>query len=42
MSNYCVGVRQLGYRLEEAIGESLGLEEDYIRNMLVNKGNIWQ
>ena len=31
------GVRQLGYRLEEAIGESLGLEEDYIRNMLVNK-----
>ena len=33
---------QVGYKLEEAIGESLGLEEDYIRNMLVNKGKIWQ
>ena len=38
MSNYCVEVRQLGHRLEEAIGESLGLEKDYIRNTLGEQG----
>lgn len=38
VSNYCVEVRQLGHRLEEAIGESLGLEKDYIRNTLGEQG----
>lgn len=31
-------VRQLGYRLEEAISESLGLEKDCIKNILGEQG----
>ena len=38
MSKYCVEVRQLGERLEEAIAESLGLEKECIRNMLGEQG----
>ncbi|TYH98012.1 hypothetical protein ES332_A12G280200v1 [Gossypium tomentosum] len=34
VSNYCVEVRELGYRLQELISESLGLEKDYIKNVL--------
>lgn len=38
MSTYCQEVRQLGFRLEEAISESLGLEKDYIKNVLGEQG----
>lgn len=31
-------VRELGYRLEEAISESLGLEKDCIKNVLGEQG----
>lgn len=36
--NYCMEVRELGYRLEELISESLGLEKDYIRKVLGEQG----
>ncbi|CAI0453233.1 unnamed protein product, partial [Linum tenue] len=38
VSNYCQEVRQLGFRLEELISESLGLEKDHIRNVLGDQG----
>ncbi|KAG4172009.1 hypothetical protein ERO13_A12G246300v2 [Gossypium hirsutum] len=38
VSNYCVEVRELGYRLQELISESLGLEKDYIKNVLGEQG----
>ncbi|XP_060171779.1 flavanone 3-dioxygenase 2-like [Lycium barbarum] len=38
VSRYCTEVRQLGYRLEEAISESLGLEKDCIKNALGEQG----
>lgn len=38
VSTYCQEVRQLGFRLEEAISESLGLEKDYIKNVLGEQG----
>ncbi|XP_047089097.1 flavanone 3-dioxygenase 2-like [Lolium rigidum] len=34
MSEYCKEVRNLGFRLYAAISESLGLEDDYIKNVL--------
>lgn len=34
MSTYCKEVRGLGFRLYEAISESLGLEEEYIKKVL--------
>lgn len=36
--NYCIEVRQLGYRLQELIAESLGLEKDYIKDVLGEQG----
>ncbi|KAF5743428.1 Flavanone 3-dioxygenase [Tripterygium wilfordii] len=36
--NYCIQVRQLGYRVEEFIAESLGLEKDYITKVLGEQG----
>ncbi|KAJ7965234.1 Oxoglutarate/iron-dependent dioxygenase [Quillaja saponaria] len=36
--HYCVEVRELGYRLQEYISESLGLEKDYIKNVLGAQG----
>lgn len=38
VSNYCVEVRELGYRIEEVISESLGLEKEYIRKVLGEQG----
>lgn len=38
VSNYCSEVRELGYRLEELISESLGLEKGHIRNVLGEQG----
>ncbi|KAK8583548.1 hypothetical protein V6N12_067815 [Hibiscus sabdariffa] len=38
VSRYCVEVRGLGYRLQELISESLGLEMDYIKNVLGEQG----
>ncbi|GER33436.1 2-oxoglutarate (2OG) and Fe(II)-dependent oxygenase superfamily protein [Striga asiatica] len=38
VGNYCVEIRQLGLRLQEAISESLGLNKDYINNMLGQQG----
>lgn len=38
VSNYCREVRRLGYRLEELISESLGLEKDAVRNILGEQG----
>ncbi|KAK8511972.1 hypothetical protein V6N13_073799 [Hibiscus sabdariffa] len=38
VSRYCVEVRGLGYRLQELISESLGLEKDYITNVLGEQG----
>lgn len=38
MSNYCKEVRELGFRLEEAISSSLGLEKDSLRNVLGEQG----
>ncbi|KAG5602637.1 hypothetical protein H5410_034007 [Solanum commersonii] len=38
VSKYCMEVRQLGYRLEEVISESLGLEKDCIKNVLGEQG----
>ncbi|KAG8391677.1 hypothetical protein BUALT_Bualt01G0212200 [Buddleja alternifolia] len=36
--NYCSEVRQLGFRLQEAISESLGLDKDRIKNVLGEQG----
>ncbi|TMX00595.1 hypothetical protein EJD97_000510 [Solanum chilense] len=38
VSKYCMEVRELGYTLEEAISESLGLEMDCIKNLLGEQG----
>ncbi|MBA0744455.1 hypothetical protein Gogos_007075 [Gossypium gossypioides] len=38
VSNYCVEVRELGYKLQELISQSLGLEKDYIKNVLGEQG----
>lgn len=38
MSDYCKEVRELGFRLEEAISESLGLEKDCIKEVLGEQG----
>lgn len=38
MSNYCTEVRELGYRIEELISESLGLEKHYIKKTLGEQG----
>ncbi|KAI4307020.1 hypothetical protein L6164_030255 [Bauhinia variegata] len=36
--NYCIQVRELGFRIEEYISESLGLEKDHIKNVLGQQG----
>ncbi|KAL5737152.1 hypothetical protein ACOSP7_031593 [Xanthoceras sorbifolium] len=36
--NYCMEVRELGFRLQELISESLGLEKDHIKNVLGEQG----
>ncbi|KAK4793115.1 hypothetical protein SAY86_023550 [Trapa natans] len=38
VSNYCKEVRELGYRLEELISESLGLDKGHIRTILGEQG----
>ncbi|KAL6127485.1 hypothetical protein ACLB2K_070850 [Fragaria x ananassa] len=38
VSSYCKEVRELGYRIEELISESLGLEKHYIKNTLGEQG----
>ncbi|CAH2049058.1 unnamed protein product [Thlaspi arvense] len=38
VSKYCKEVRELGFRLEELIAESLGLERDHIRKVLGEQG----
>ncbi|RXH95308.1 hypothetical protein DVH24_024992 [Malus domestica] len=38
VSSYCTEVRELGYRLQELISESLGLEKDYIKSALGEQG----
>ncbi|KAK4741760.1 hypothetical protein SAY87_025348 [Trapa incisa] len=38
VSNYCKEVRELGYRLEELISESLGLDKGHIRTVLGEQG----
>ncbi|KAK4476529.1 hypothetical protein RD792_015685 [Penstemon davidsonii] len=38
VSNYCMEVRQLGFRLEEAISESLNLDKDSVKNVLGEQG----
>ncbi|KAH0690060.1 hypothetical protein KY289_017418 [Solanum tuberosum] len=38
VSRYCMEVRQLGFRLEEAIAESLGLEKECIKDVLGEQG----
>lgn len=38
VSNYCAEVRKLGFRLQELISESLGLERDYIKKVLGEQG----
>lgn len=38
MSSYCNEVRKVGYRIEELISESLGLEKEYIRKKLGEQG----
>lgn len=38
VSNYCKEVRELGFRLQEAISESLGLEKDTMKNILGEQG----
>ncbi|KAL3829579.1 hypothetical protein ACJIZ3_018381 [Penstemon smallii] len=37
-SNYCTQVRELGFRLQEAISESLGLPKDSLKNILGEQG----
>ncbi|XP_051114197.1 protein DOWNY MILDEW RESISTANCE 6-like [Andrographis paniculata] len=38
VSSYCKEVRELGFRLEEAISESLGLAKDRVRHILGEQG----
>ncbi|CAL0319577.1 unnamed protein product [Lupinus luteus] len=38
VTNYCKEVRELGFRIQEYISESLGLEKDYMRNVLGEQG----
>lgn len=38
VSNYCKEIRELGYRLEELLSESLGLEKDHIKKVLMEQG----
>ncbi|KAG2399594.1 hypothetical protein LR48_Vigan04g114100 [Vigna angularis] len=38
VKKYCEEVRELGLRIQEYIGESLGLEKDYIKNVLGEQG----
>lgn len=38
VSNYCSEVRELGYRVQELISESLSLEKDYIKKVLGEQG----
>lgn len=38
VSNYCIEVRELGFRLQEAIAESLGLDKDSIKDVLGEQG----
>lgn len=38
VTNYCKEVRALGFRIEEYISESLGLEKDYIKNVFREQG----
>lgn len=38
VSKYCEDVRELGFRLQELISESLGLEKDYIKSTLGEQG----
>lgn len=38
VSNYCTEVRQLGYKLQELISESLGLEKAHIEKVLGEQG----
>lgn len=38
MSIYCTEVRQLGFRLQELISESLGLEKDCLKEVLGEQG----
>ncbi|GAB4826100.1 Protein DOWNY MILDEW RESISTANCE 6 [Ancistrocladus abbreviatus] len=38
VSNYAKEVRKLGMKIQEAISESLGLEKDYIKNVLGDQG----
>ena len=35
---YCIEVRELGFRIQEYISESLGLEKDYIKDALRAQG----
>lgn len=38
VSKYCKEVRELGFRLEDLISESLGLQRDYLRKVLGDQG----
>ena len=38
VGNYCIEVRKLGLKVQEYISESLGLEKDYIKNVLGDQG----
>ncbi|KAK4415993.1 protein DOWNY MILDEW RESISTANCE 6 [Sesamum alatum] len=38
VSNYCMEVRQLGFRLQEDISESLGLDKECLKNILGEQG----
>jgi len=38
VSQYCNEVRELGFRLEDLISESLGLQRDYLRKVLGDQG----
>ncbi|KAJ6376231.1 hypothetical protein OIU77_001075 [Salix suchowensis] len=38
VSDYCKQVRELGFRIEELISESLGLEKDHVKNVLGEQG----
>ncbi|KAL2552994.1 2-oxoglutarate (2OG) and Fe(II)-dependent oxygenase superfamily protein [Forsythia ovata] len=38
VSNYCIQVRQLGFGLQEAISESLGLDKESLQNVLGEQG----
>ncbi|XP_058206291.1 protein DOWNY MILDEW RESISTANCE 6 [Rhododendron vialii] len=38
VSDYCKQVRELGFRLQELIAESLGLEKDHIKDVLGEQG----